>query len=245
MLAEEWLQYIAPFLGPDVTETAVADVFARLLGNRLFMSLGTAISLKDLQPYTSPELGSVLEGIPPEDIAAAIARAHRSAVDAKVAQPEQGEIEFREFMTLIGSSKTKRAGEKEAKATESLLKMQTDYRREIEQSAEKDLRIAELEAEVRVNRRFRSTSVGYGAERLGARVREGKRWIGQHRLRVAIVVVSLILAVVAWDRGWLGILGKTLSVGLFVATVLALDPTVIRENLRSLRGRQRSRKDDL
>lgn len=72
MLAEEWAQYIAPFLSPDVSAQDQADVFARLLASHFTRSLGESVSLEEIQPLTAANITQALGGVSRDDACRAV-----------------------------------------------------------------------------------------------------------------------------------------------------------------------------
>jgi hypothetical protein len=230
MLSEEWLQYISPFLSADVSREQAADVFARLLGSRFFVSLGTGIDLEDLQPFTTPNVKGFFEGLSREDACRAVAEAAQSEAVAAAERSKRPEVALDSLMGLIDARLREKQtrGELIPKAEVEQLRAEHEHdKAQIAESAtEKDMRIRSLEqrletAETELGRTKRQArlSPAYQLPKLRNWLEVRARWVKARWKRLAVVLAALGLAIAVEFEGWGGI---ALAVVTWLGVVLAL-----------------------
>lgn len=250
MLVEEWVQYISPFLGPDVSDERAADVFARLLGSRFFVSLGAGISLEDLQPFTAPNVKDLFEGLTREEACRAVAKAAQSEAIAAADPSQRHTVALSRLVSLVEEQVARKRKRGELLSKAELRELEETHARErvllAETAAEKDTRIRALEqelgstrGELAESRRKNRWSPAYQVPRLWAalltRLDQVGAWVRRRLLRL-LVIAAMIGAAVVLAVEWRGVIGLLLAVLAVVIALVAADWDVVRRNLKRLFG---------
>lgn len=92
MMPDEWLQYIAPFLAPQVAGKEAADVFSRLLASRLFMTAADSVSLRELQPFTAPGVKSLISDLAPDEACRMVSEIRQNVASMRVEERDEAAI---------------------------------------------------------------------------------------------------------------------------------------------------------
>ena len=238
MTGDEWVQYIAPFLGPDVADANIADVFSRLLGSRFFTSLGANLTLRDLQPFTLPEVGELVADIPDEELGRAVAAARRaSIVMPDAATPS---LELERFAEAVSDELAKRREEDDAlaRAEVSVESLSRQLHEEASISSERDLELSEMRRELVRARRDQRTSLAFLGRKAVRAIRDELRLTARRPRRIFIIAGTLAVGILGWAQGWLGDYWKVILVLAVIAQFLGLDRRVARTNVRRLRSRR-------
>jgi hypothetical protein len=237
MTADEWVQYIAPFLGPDVADGSIADVFSRLLGSRFFTSLGASLTLRDLQPFTLPEVGELVRDIPDAELGRAVAAAHRASIVMPDAASPSAELErFAEAVT-DELAKQREEDDARARAEESVESLSKQLHEEAAISSEKDLELSEMRRELVRARRDQQTSLAFLGRKTVRAIRDEVRYTARRPRRILIILMTLAVGILGWALGWLGDYWKVILVLAVIAQFLGLDRRVAHSNMRRLRSR--------
>jgi hypothetical protein len=245
MLAEEWVHYIAPFVSPDISDSDPSDVFAKLLASRLFLSVGASLTLAELQPYTAPQLESVVEGLSTEELCEAVADTHAITARSR-AEALRGQGLRVQGVDRFLSQVEKRIREKKAQGTlitseqaHQLVEAQKDENARLnDELASKDVALQEVRADLADAARYRSRSLRYRARESSARFHLAltsiRRWANRHRIRAAVLAIGVIVATAASFLGSVGVIGGLV---LLAATVVAtVEPREALDNIRKWIG---------
>lgn len=230
MLAEEWLQYVSPFLSADVSREEAADVFARLLGNHFFVSLGTGINLEDLQPFTAPNVKDFFAGLSREEACRAVAEAAQSEAVVAAERSKRPEVALDHLTGLIDARLREKKARGELVPKDELERLRTqhesDWAQIAQSSSEKDVRIRTLEDQLETTRSALSTakrqarwSPSYQLPRVGAWLVGCGRWAGSRWKPLLVVVTAIGLAVTVAIEGWGG---TALTVITWLGVLLAM-----------------------
>jgi hypothetical protein len=247
MLAEEWVQYISPFLGPDVSHEEAADVFVRLLASRFFVSLGAGLNLEDLQPFTAPNVKDFFEGLTREEACRAVSEAAQSEAVAAAERTHRPEIALDRLTGLVEVRLAEKRKHGELVAKTEVDQMRAQHERDkaliAESATEKDARIKALEQQLALSKshlhaasRHVRWSPSYQVERLCQRLAAGLVWARPRWWRLVIVGAILVGATALQVEGWGGVGLSVIGWFGFAVAIFATDPAVVRKNLGALLG---------
>jgi hypothetical protein len=245
MLAEEWVHYVAPFVGPNISQHESADVFAKLLSSRFFLSLGDSLTLADLQPFTAPKVNELVADLSADEAARAVAEAHFKAVAAPAAQASDQERLGR-LVDLV-----EKRLEAKRRAGELIPASELEEIREAHEAEEqtrraalagKDEVIAALRRDLAIERTYRDTSLRHWRERLGRQLGRArvplKAWLRAHRRRAAFLAAAAICCVALLALGRGSVVAWVLSAIVAVIAFLSVEPRTLRRNLNAWLGRR-------
>jgi predicted nucleic acid-binding protein len=239
MLAEEWVQYVSPFLGPDVSAEDAATVFSKLLSSRFFVSLGATLTLEELQPFTIPKVDELVARFSKQEATRLIAEAaQRVAQRGQELGIDRAEQSLNQLASLV-----ERAIDEQRRSGELVPAAQVD--RDVEVAAsEKNAEIAllmsertELRQQLAASTRHARWSPTYRLEQLRFAVLEMARWGRRHPRRGLSLGLVLASAAVVLALGWGGIVWKAVAVASVVAAVAFADPGIARANVRRCLGK--------
>jgi hypothetical protein len=247
-LAEEWVQYIAPFVSPNISHGKAAEVFGQLLGSRFFVSLGGCLSLADLQPFTAPNLAELYGDLTAEELCDAVADSHAYAVRVGASTDEVRARSLDRFVRLaedLLNEKVERNELVSAEEVELVLQRHSEDRAAFEASlSEREAKIRRLTERLASVEKRERASIDYRirglANSVGSRLHGLVGWSKRNKLRAAFLAVSLVSAGVAYTVGVGGQLASIALVALGV--VVSVGPRAAVENLRAwfgLRGAKR------
>jgi hypothetical protein len=244
MLAEEWVQYISPFLGPDVSHDAAADVFARLLGSRFFVSLGSGLDLEDLQPFTAPNVREMFEGLSREEACRMVARAAQSDAVAAASPEKRPQVALAKLLGFVDELLRERQSTGELVPREDVERLRQGYAHETQQlaesSQEKDDEIAALRRQVAekddalekaaLHVRW---SLPYQLGRLRTwAVTRAWSWVRGRWVRLLLATALLVLGVASLVEGWGGQIVSVIILLAAVVAIIAADPDVAKRNVK-------------
>jgi hypothetical protein len=239
MMGAEWVQYVAPFLGPDVSRQEAADVFSSLLSSRLFVSLGASLTLEDLQIFTTPEVEKILGDLTLAQRCAAVAKAAQAGVFARGRGQDPDEAALRELAKLVEDDLETRTGRGELVSRAQMEKRVDDQRRlALEGTAEKAAEISRLNRDLEEARRHNRSSLTYWLARMRIvgkrRYRRLRSWVGGRITRLLIAAGSLIAFIAVLTQGWGGIALSIALAALAIIAFVCTDFNVGKRNLRRL-----------
>jgi hypothetical protein len=246
MLAEEWVQYVSPFLGPDVSRADAADVFTQLLGSRFFVSLGASLDLEQLQAFTLPNVEKLLEGMTPEEACRTVAQAAQDeairaadpqkrpelAVDRLASLVEQRHREMRANGELVLATEVERVRAEEAHKTAQLAESNSEKDAEIVALRSK---LQETETSLERAQAHNRWSVSMQFTRLRSSARNALHhmiaWPRAHKVRLGIRLGLVAIALTVQLEDWFGWFGRIGGWGGVIA-LIAADTEVVKRNLR-------------
>lgn len=226
MVADEWVQYISPFLGPNVSTEEAATVFTQLLSSRFFVSLGASLTLEELQPFTTPKVDEMVRSLPKEEASRLIAEAAQRA--ARIVTTDEALVRSEEAIKQLSSLVERKI--EEHKRHGDLLP------REIfaTLSAEKNAEIRLLREENADLRRFARWSVSYQWRGLRRRISTVLGWARARPRRLLALLAALGFVVLIYLMDWGGGATQIAGAVLVVLAALALDFEQLRANARRL-----------
>jgi hypothetical protein len=244
MLAEEWVQYISPFLGPDVSTDAAADVFARLLGSRFFVSLGAGLDLEDLQPFTAPDVKQLFDGLSHEDACALVARAAQSEAVTAADPEKRPSVAIQKLSGLVEDLLRDKKDRGELVPRAEVDRLKHDQAQLAESSKEKDDEIAVLRSqlarrddELAEARRQNRWSVTCQVRRFHRwALHRAWPWITGRRIRLSIVAALLMVLIASLLLGWGGTVFVALTFVAMLLSIVSVDPDVVKKNVRRASG---------
>jgi hypothetical protein len=246
MLAEEWIQYIAPFLAANTCNQDTAGTFAGLLSSRFIPSLGLRMTLSELQLFAEPSVAKLTAGLSADDACRAVSEAHREAVMRAGNQGRRSDAVAIERLAVLAEKKLRArvdGGELvEAERLEQLRRArQAEANNWATDQAEKDHELEILRRQLRDARAYQRSSLAY----LYRAVREWakntplklKHWVRQHpiRLAAALAVLALVMVIEVTGAG-----GRIVQIAGLIAvplSILAIDFGQARRNFLKLIGR--------
>jgi hypothetical protein len=244
MLAEEWVQYIAPFLGPDMSTLDAAATFTGLLSSRFFPSLGQRMTLADLRLFTEPKVAELTAGLSTEDACRAVADAHLETVtrtgngprDDAAAIARLAELAERKIKARIKTGQLVEAGELDRLRSQR----QADIERAEASSIEQAKEIDELKEQLAATSADQKTSVGYWWRRISRSVvRVGQQlraWKRAHPRRVVLFAVLFIAVCALEVFGLNGLLLRLLMPIALIVPALDVNLEQVKKNVGRLFG---------
>jgi hypothetical protein len=245
MLADEWVQYISPFLSPDTSTLDPAKAFAGLLSSRFMPSLGRRMALSEIQVFAEPEVAGLTAGLSREEACRAISDAHLEAVTRGGSKQQTDEQAVRKLADIAA----KKRAQMERKGHLVPATRLEDLRAEREQEAvryamasdEQTQRMGDLEARLWDAEADRQTSLSYLTRKLRFHLSRGWSrfigWIKHHPVRAFLYLSFVSICAVVLALGIGSLLEKAVGISLILVTWLTADPEQIRKNLRGLRGK--------
>lgn len=244
MLAEEWVQYISPFLGPDVSADDAADVFARLLGSRFFVSLGSGLDLEDLRPFTAPDVKKMFEGLSHEEACAVVARAAQSDAVAAADPAQRPGIALKQLSGLVDDLVRDKSDRGDLVPRDELDRLRHDQTQLAESAQEKDDEIAVLRGqlaqtmdELTEARRQNRWSLSYQTGRLSRWTMScAWPWVARRWIRLMLGAALLAVSVVSLLEGWGGKLVFIITLVSAMVAIVASDWNVVKRNVKRAWG---------
>jgi predicted nucleic acid-binding protein len=230
MLADEWVQYVSPFLSSDVSRMDSAAAFAGLLSSRFIPKLGHDLSLDQLRVFTEPSVAALTDGLSEEEACRAVAVAHREAV--KVKDKEQEDAKAVERLAALAErqrSKHRDADEREAarELHREKAKFQGRERASREAAEERDVEITNLHEEVVTLRQYQGSSLKFRGQQVLARIgrwwSRARAWARFHPTAARAGLGVIALVILAEILGYGGIVGRIVYLLILVLTFLAID----------------------
>jgi predicted nucleic acid-binding protein len=230
LLADEWVQYVSPFLSSDVSRLDSAAAFTGLLSSRFIPSLGHNLSLDQLRVFTEPSVAALTDGLSEEEACKAVAVAHREAVKVKDKDQEDTRAVER-LATLAERERAKHRDHDERKATQQLVRERAEFQASARVSRqaveERDATIGALSEEIATLRQHQRTSLRFRAGNALARMRRwwsrGRAWARLHPAAARIGISVIALAILAEILGYGGTVGRIAYLLVLVVTLLAID----------------------
>lgn len=242
MLADEWIQYIAPFLGADVSTLDPASTFAGLLSSRFIPSLTGRMSLNDLRVFAEPQVASLTDGLSREEACHAVSTAHLAAVahtDTGKRNDEVAIERLAEFAEKQLSQKIKSGQLIEAEKLEQLRhEHEADTRESVEAHLQQAHEISVLKNKLVETKRYQRSSVIYWVRQGKTAIRGIKLllWIRSHPGRFAMILFGLLgLGAVVVS----GVGASLIAIAVVIASILSViasDFGQARSNLLRLFG---------
>jgi hypothetical protein len=247
MVAEEWVQYIAPFTGPDVSGEQPEEIFSTLLASRFFQSLGRSLTLRDLQPFTTPNVSGLLEGLHAEEAARAVAEAH--AAQVTTGSPRQIDERRMERLAEVVDRKLeerRKAGELIPAAEVQGLVATHDHVAEAmrDEIAGRETQIHSLSNELDAVRAYQRSSVRFLTERFRERasvvLETLKAWGRVHPQRAAICLLFATAGCWFLFAGSGSLVSRLFGIALAVVAVCSISPRMLLRNFHDWIGWRRN-----
>jgi hypothetical protein len=244
MLAEEWVQYISPFLGPDVSADDAADVFARLLGSRFFVSLGSGLDLEDLRPFTAPDVKKIFDGLSHADACAVVAKAAQSEAVAAADPAQRPGVALKQLSGLVDELVRDKKDRGDVVSREEVDRLRRAQEQLADSAQEKDDEIAVLrnqlarkDSELSEARRQNRWSATYqGGRVLSWAKNSAWPWIAGRCIRLLIAAALLTVSIISLVEGWGGKLVFIITLVAAIITIIAVDPKVVKRNAKRAIG---------
>jgi predicted nucleic acid-binding protein len=245
MLADEWVQYISPFLSPNTSALDPAAAFAGLLSSRFMPSLGRRMSLAELQLFAEPEVAGLTVGLSQEEACRAISDAHLEAVTRGGSKQQTDERAIRRLADIAARKREQiqRQGRLVPASRLEDLRAQREqdaaqFATASDQQAEK---MVELEAQLQEAEADRKTSLTFllrsSKASLGERVNDLNGWLRAHPLRAMSYLLLLVAAAIILSLGVGSLLAKAAGILIIVLTIITADFDQVRRNLSRILGR--------
>jgi hypothetical protein len=232
MLAEEWAQYISPFLGPDISTQQRADVFSGLLSSRFFVSLGDSLSLTELQPYTAAGVDELMQGLSSPEACRVVAEMHTEGVRVREGHPEDAEKLVARLEEFVEDRLKEKRSRGELMSPEEVERERLRMRElEAERAAEREQENRELRELVRRQERYVRTSPSYWAHLArGFVTRQARRfawYVRTHWMETILGSLAIAVGLLLEREQWLCAVSDALQyVSFVVALVFWLGPAV-------------------
>lgn len=231
MLADEWVQYIAPFLSPDTPSLDPATTFAELLSSRFVPSLAGRMSLSDLRLFTEPKVAELTAGLSQDEACRAISHAHMDAVSRAGSDPRDDQFAVVRLADLAERKLKRKLDTGELIEAEELNRLRRERESETQRfntaSAEHEDEIAGLKAELEATRVDQRTSLAFRWRTFHSSLRSNMRrtqlWISTHRVRTLVLASAVIAAAIVFLTGIGGTFVHLGSVLLIVLPLVATD----------------------
>lgn len=226
ILADEWVQYVSPFLTSDVSRLDSAAAFTGLLSSRFIPKLGHDLSLDQLRVFTEPSVAALTDGLSQEEACKAVAIAHREAVKLKDKRSEDAEAVER-LAALAEKQRAKHRGLDERKAARERAEFKETEHASAEAAEESAAKIRDLQGELEILREYQGTSIAFRVRTVRAKLKHwwnrAQAWIRLHPTATRIVAVVIALVVVAEILGYGGTIGRIAYLLALLITFLAID----------------------
>jgi hypothetical protein len=238
MLVEEWAQYISPFVGPTISQKERADVFAKLLSGRFASTMTETLRLEEIQPFTTPGVAKLIEGVSREEACRAIVELRTAGMLAggpKAKPPD-------ELLTRLNTLVERRARQKlrsgDLVSADDVHRRETEWREQAARqqvaSDERGAYIDELEGQLR---RYKRTSLTFARDAIARKsriaVQRARAYIQSDTRSFVLGLAAIAGGLVLLRFDLLGVVGDILQYGAFVIALLAW----LRLNARYKRGR--------
>jgi hypothetical protein len=245
MLADEWVQYISPFLGADTSTMDPAATFAGLLSSRFIPTLTARMSLADLRLFADPSVVKLTTGLSEEEVCRAVSEAHRQAVarNSSGDRDDQAAIERLAALAEKALQKQVKQGELvDATKLEQLRReRQEDQTQHVEEEAEKEQEIRALRQELQATRQDQRSSIKFWGRQAHDFVYDKgsglSEWARQHPLRVCLVLISIAIALALVLTGIGGLIVQIAGVAAIPISILASDFEKFNQNWNRIWGK--------
>jgi len=245
MLADEWVQYISPFLSPDTSSLDPATAFAGLLSSRFMPSLGRRMSLSQLQVFAEPQVASLTAGLSQEDACRAISDAHLEAVTRGGSKEQTDERSVRRLAEIAAKKRAQLERKGDLVPASRLDVLRAEREREADRFAktsnDQASQLEDLESRLRTAEADQKTSISFLGRMLQNQVLDLRKklgsWMKRHPVRVVIYSILLIVIGSFFLLGIGTLLQKGIGTVLVFVTFLTADFDQVRKNLQRLWGR--------
>jgi hypothetical protein len=244
MLADEWVQYIGPFLGANTCNMDPAATFAGLLSSRFIPTLTRRMTLADLRLFADPSVAKLTEGLSEAEVCKTVSEAHRQAVARKPSGERDDQVVIERLAALAERALQKQVKQGELVDATKLVELRRerdeDQTQHAEDRAEKDSQIEALQKELQAARLDQRTSIALWGRRARtlAQMQGSKlnRWSHEHPVRLSIIFFAVVVAVLLTLTGVGGVLLQILGVASVPLAILASDFGKARQNLNRFFG---------
>jgi hypothetical protein len=238
MLADEWVQYISPFLGANTSSMDPAATFAGLLSSRFIPSLTTRMTLADLRLFADPSVAKLTAGLSEAEACRAVSEAHRQAVARNPSGDRDDQAAIERLAALAEKKLQKQVKQGDLVDATRLEQLRRERREDEKQHAEeeaaKELEIRALRDELQATKHDQRTSIEFWSRKARnlaqAQSYAFGKWTRQHPLRFCLVLISITLALVLVLTGIGGLIVQMAGVASIPISILASDFEKLGQN---------------
>jgi hypothetical protein len=247
MLADEWVQYISPFLGANTSSMDPAATFAGLLSSRFIPTLTARMTLADLRLFADPSVAKLTAGLSEAEACKAVSEAHRQAVARNSSGDRDDQAAIERLAALAEKTLQKQVKQGElvdaTKLEQLRRERQEDREQHVEDEAAKELEMQDLRDQLQKTKQDQRTSIKFWSRKAHRFAQANGsalgKWGRQHPVRACLVLVSIAIALLLVLTGIGGLIVQVAGVASILISVLASDPEKLSQNWDRLWGRGR------